>query len=102
VNGTWPILVDNELTYMNSHKAVSTTTTLEERRNRTDLIEVFKIMRGYSSIPVDLFFEVNKDGRTRGHTLKLVKHRSDKDLRHHFFSERVVNRWNQLHGQRCC
>jgi len=49
-----------------------------------------------SSIPVDLFFEVSKDGRTRGHTLKLVKHRSDKDLRHHFFSERVVYRWNQL------
>jgi len=70
--------------------------SLEERRNRADLIEVFKIMRGYSSIPVDLFFEVSKDGRTRGHTLKLVKHRSDKDLRHHFFSERVINRWNQL------
>jgi len=53
-------------------------------------------MRGLSSIPVDAFFELNKDGRTRGHTLKLAKHRSDKDLRHHFFSERVVNRWNQL------
>jgi len=26
----------------------------------------------------------------------LVKHRTDKDLRHHFFSERVVNRSNQL------
>jgi len=61
-----------------------------------DLIEVYKIMTGYSSIPVDLFFEVSKDGRTRGHTLKLVKHRSDKDLRHYFFSERVINRWNQL------
>jgi len=45
--------------------------SLEERRNRADLIEVFKIMRGYSSIPVDSFFEVSKDGRTRGDTLKL-------------------------------
>jgi len=53
-------------------------------------------MRGLSTIPVDSFFELSKDGRTRGHTLKLAKHRSDKDLRHHFFSERVVNRWNQL------
>jgi len=70
--------------------------SLEERRNRADLIEVFKIMRGFSSISVDAFFEVHKDGRTRGHTLKLAKHRSNKDLRHHFFSERVVNIWNQL------
>ena len=45
---------------------------------------------------MDAFFEVNKDGRTSGHTLKLAKHRSNKDLRHHIFSERVVNRWNQL------
>jgi len=69
---------------------------LEEQSNRADLIEVFKIMRGCSLIPVDLFFEVSKDGRMRGHTLKLVKHRTDKDLCHHFSSERVVNKWNQL------
>jgi len=43
---------------------------LEGRRNRADLIEVFKIMRGYSSIPVDSFFEVSKGGRTRGDTYK--------------------------------
>ena len=43
-----------------------------------------------------LIFEPSKDIRTRGHSLKLVKHRTDKDLRHYFFSERVVNRWNQL------
>jgi len=65
--------------------------SLEERRNRADLIKVFNIMTGFSSISVDAFFEVNKDG-TRGHTLKLAKHRSNKDLRHHFFSERVVNK----------
>jgi len=50
----------------------------EERRNRADVIEVFKIMRGFSSIPVDSFFEASKDSRTRGHTLKLVKHQTDK------------------------
>jgi len=70
--------------------------SLEERRNRADLTEVFKIMRGYTSICVDSLFEPIKDIRTRGHSLKLVKHRTDKDLRHYFFSERVVNRWNEL------
>ena len=29
-------------------------------------------------------------------TLKLAKHRTDKDLCQHFFSEPFVNRWNQL------
>ena len=58
-------------------------------------LEVFKIMRAFLSVPVDSFFEISEEGRTQGHT-KLAKHRTDRDLRHHFFSERVVNRWNQL------
>ena len=70
--------------------------TLEERRNRADLIEVFKIVNGLSTLPISTFFEFRADTRTRGHSLKLVKKRSTKDLRLHFFSERVVNRWNQL------
>ena len=70
--------------------------TLEERRNRADLIEVFKIVNGLSTLPVSTFFEFRADTRTRGHSLKLIKKRSQKDLRLHFFSERVVNRWNQL------
>ena len=30
--------------------------TLEERRNRADLIEVYKILNGFSVVPVDTFF----------------------------------------------
>jgi len=70
--------------------------TLEERRNRADLIEVYKIVNGVSTLPVSTFFEFRTDSRTRGHSLKLKKQRSNRDLRLHFFSERVVNRWNQL------
>ena len=69
--------------------------SLEEGRNRADLIEVFKIMRGFLQF-LWIRSSISKDGRTRGHTLKLVKHRTEKDLRRYFFSERVVNRWNQL------
>ena len=98
--------------------------SLEQRRNRADLTEVFKIMKGFSSIPVDTFFQLSKDGRTTGfNRLSRLHERyrrqttddrqttdgstttysesqrsidQTKDLRHHFFSERVVNRWNQL------
>ena len=67
--------------------------SLEERRNRSDLIEVFKMAKNLSPIPLNKFFELNTDNRTRGHSLKLVKHRCNCEVRRHF-SERVVSRWN--------
>jgi len=65
--------------------------SLEERRNCSDQIEVFKMSQGLSGVAFDSFFEVVQDHRTRGHSLKLAKHRSRLDLRQHFFSERVVD-----------
>jgi len=70
--------------------------TLEERRVRADLIEVYKIIHGLSSVSFDTFFEFNQYGHTRGHSFKLIKKRSSTDLRHYFFSERVINTWNSL------
>jgi hypothetical protein len=70
--------------------------SLEERRNRADLIETFRISRGQSAITMEQFFEMDMVHRTRGHTLKCVKQRSKTDLRQHFFSERVLDRWNGL------
>jgi len=70
--------------------------SLEERRNRADLLETFKVLKGLSAIPANSFFEISIDKRTRGHDLKLVKHHCRTDVRKFFFSERVVNRWNQL------
>ena len=58
--------------------------TLEERRNRSDLIEVFKMAKNLSPIPLTKFFELNTDTRTRGHSFKLVKHRSNCEVRRHF------------------
>ena len=70
--------------------------SLEERRNRADLIEVFKIMRGFSTSSLKCMFELNVGLATRGHSLKLVKHRCQSDTRKYFFCNRVVSRWNQL------
>jgi len=63
---------------------------------RADLIEVFKIVKGLSSIKLETFFEVDNKGIARGHQWKLKKKRCNTDLRQHFFSERVINMWNNL------
>jgi len=37
---------------------------LEERRNRADLIEVFKMAHGFSAIPLTDMFQIDASGRT--------------------------------------
>ena len=70
--------------------------SLEDRRLRADLIEVYKIIHGLSSVSFQSFFEFCHHDRTRGHTLKLHKHSVRTDLRQHFFTERIINVWNKL------
>ena len=70
--------------------------TLEARRIRGDMIEVFKILKGISNLDSASWFQLANNRRTRGHRLKLVKKRSRLDIRKHFFSQRVVNDWNSL------
>ena len=69
--------------------------SLHERRNRADLIEVFKLYRGLTDIPFDRFFHLSQTS-TRGHPAKIHKLQANTDMRLHFFSLRVVNRWNSL------
>jgi len=59
--------------------------TLEERRTRTDLIEVYKIIHGLTAVKFKSFFEFDNYSRTRGHIYKLQKNRFNRDLRQHFF-----------------
>lgn len=70
--------------------------TLEERRTRGDLIEVFKTIKGLNKSDFRNFFTIDHSSRTRGHRFKIVKHGSRLDVRKHCFSQRVVNEWNAL------
>jgi len=70
--------------------------SLEETRVRADLIEVFKMVRELSAIKLETFFQLDNNGRTRGHRWKLKKRHFNTDLRQHFFSERVINIGNSL------
>ena len=59
------------------------------------MIEVYKYTHGsYDINPSPLLLEQNYI--TRGHHYKLEKIRSNKTIRQKFFTQRVVNAWNNL------
>ena len=70
--------------------------SLEERRNRANLIEIFKMIKWFSAVSWFHLFTRVKNSITRGHNWKLAKTRSCHDSRLFFFSQRAVNRWNSL------
>jgi ribonucleases P/MRP protein subunit RPP40 len=76
--------------------AVMGLSSLEDRRTRGDMIEVFKMIKGFSGVDYRLFFALDENGRTRGHRYKLIKNRSRLNIRKNFFSQRVVDVWNKL------
>ena len=80
--------------------------SIERRHSRGDMIEIFKIIKGYDKLNFADFFqfvnnrEDNSRGanhyNTRGHSLKLKTAKSRLDIRKHFFSVRSVALWKKL------
>jgi ribonucleases P/MRP protein subunit RPP40 len=70
-------------------------TSLAKRRLRADLLETFKILKGYEKLNSETFFELSTN-RNRGHALKLYKMRVNKDVGKFNFGNRIVNIWNKL------
>ena len=66
--------------------------TLNYRRCRTDMIQVYKILNKIYSIPVDKFFTLADGTQTRG----FVKGNNRTRQRACIFSQRVINPWNNL------
>jgi len=60
-------------------------TTLGTRRLRGDLIEVFKMFKGFDNITLNDFFKLSST-TLRGHTLKIYKPQVHLDVRK-FFSQ---------------
>ena len=61
-------------------------TTQETRRLRLDQLEVLNILNGYENIARNVFFSLNKDRRTRGHEVQLVKDQCTLYVRKYSFS----------------
>ena len=72
--------------------------SLRFRRLRGDMIETFKILSGiYDKRVTGEMFELTpRDSTTRGHQYKLVKRRCRLDQRKNYFTNRVVDTWNNL------
>ena len=51
--------------------------SLEYRRFRADVIEVYKIVNQIDRIPIDKFFKINDEISTRSNGLKLLKNGQD-------------------------
>ena len=63
---------------------------------RGDLIQVYRIINSLDNLNVDDFFKLQTSSRTRGHGNKIIKLRFNTSVRQHYFSQRVINDWNNL------
>ena len=67
--------------------------SMEKRKVKSDLIQVFKMLRSKDGIDFNNFFEIQSSNRTRGH--KSSKTKVTLDIRKYLFGQRV-NTWNSL------
>ncbi|XP_065639515.1 uncharacterized protein LOC136072275 [Hydra vulgaris] len=70
-------------------------TTLVERRQRGDLIQMYKIMNNIDKLEKGIRFPI-VNNHTRGHCFKISKEMTKHKHRENFFFNRVANLWNSL------
>ena len=88
----------SQLPYEERLKALNLT-TLEDRHVRGDLIEVFKLIKGFENIDYTQFFSIIREGpsaQTRGHQFKLEVPYCRTERSRNFFSVRIIKLWNKL------
>ena len=67
----------------------------ETRRERGDQIMCYKILNNKVTVDEHVLIKATET-RTRGHSMKLAKTTMASEIRKNFFSNRVVNKWNDL------
>ena len=88
------VVGDRDMTYERRLKFVGLT-TLETKRERADLLEVYKILNGLEGVHEKDFF-IRDNRKSRGHAFKLFIKRVRLDIGKYSFSNRMCNVWNSL------
>ena len=70
--------------------------SLKARRIRGDLIQCYKIFRGFDNLKIEDFFQLVEGSRTRNSVEKIFITHRNKDIRKYTFSMRVAPYWNAL------
>ena len=75
--------------------------TLEKRRQYLDLVTTYKILKGIDDVDkVTWFRQVSADRTHRTRATEggqnIARETSKAELRRHFFSQRVAEKWNEL------
>ena len=74
---------------------------LQTRWRRFDMIQTFKILKGFGCVDSSIRFETvgnepSRQTRQSAYHLNLVRRPTRTDVRSNFFSNRVVESWNRL------
>ncbi len=69
--------------------------TLTARRERRDMIMLYKCAEGIEKIDVNEYV-IPSQSSLRGHSKKLYKKRLKKDVKKYSFPDRAIDRWNAL------
>ena len=74
--------------------------SLEERRHQADMVQSFKIVKGIDKVEHGTWFHLVADGgratRSADCPLNLRQMAARLEVRRNFFSNRVIDSWNQL------
>lgn len=75
--------------------------SLEDRRLQYDLVQTFKIVRGFDNVDLRTWFTLVGDNPVRltrdtSDPLNILRQNSRTEIRRNFFSQRVITPWNNL------
>ena len=72
--------------------------TLEYRRDRADMLQIYKSLHGLDSLKWDNMFQLNQSN-LRGHFLKFTPKKCNRNRRLNSFSQRTIHYWNNLSNE---
>ncbi len=89
IQGLRNLPYQDRLKHLNLH-------SLEERSVRGKLKDVFKWVKGFNKSDISKVLRISQQDRMRNNGFKLEKYRFRREIGRHWFSNRVVDKWNKL------